>query len=453
MMLEGKPLTDDAYRAIPKGSVWAGVAQFDLGAFVTEVRNAAGKVDPQAQQMMDQALGAGGMAVGIPQLRKDLFEALGTEWAFYLDPSVLGNGPLGITVVNKPRNAAAVEKSLGALERAADGQANFALQRDKMRITFDTMKSGNATIHYVQAPVVAPSWTVTNGNLYCGLYPQVVSEAVAFGAAKNEKGSILDNPDFLAARKKALPEGVQPQSFVYSDLPNTAGQVYQLLVAASQAGVGFADMAGAKTPPMLLPPLGKFKSLLTPAAAFCWSDDAGWYMRGVAPFPGAEVLGAQNSPAAFAAPLAMAGVALPAMHKAQGNANRVKAASNMRQIGQGVMLYANDHNGNYPANLAPLVLEADLHPDVFFSPNSGNTIPPDIRRKDAKEVADYISKNSDYIYLGAKLNTKTPADQILAYEKPHVNGGSGINVLFNDGHVDWMNVQQAMDQVKKQQGE
>ena len=41
---------------------------------------------------------------------------------------------------------------------------------------------------------------------------------------------------------------------------------------------------------------------------------------------------------------------------------------------------------------------------------------------------------------------------MLAYEKPELNQGrGGINVLFNDGHVEWLPVEQAMQIIRGQQ--
>lgn len=44
-------------------------------------------------------------------------------------------------------------------------------------------------------------------------------------------------------------------------------------------------------------------------------------------------------------------ILLPALNAAKERANRVKCASNLRQIGQGLMLYANDNKGQYPRTI------------------------------------------------------------------------------------------------------
>jgi prepilin-type N-terminal cleavage/methylation domain-containing protein len=45
-------------------------------------------------------------------------------------------------------------------------------------------------------------------------------------------------------------------------------------------------------------------------------------------------------------------ILLPSLNRARETANRVKCASNMRQIGQAILLYANDNKGAYPRTVA-----------------------------------------------------------------------------------------------------
>jgi len=41
-------------------------------------------------------------------------------------------------------------------------------------------------------------------------------------------------------------------------------------------------------------------------------------------------------------------ILLPSLNRAREQANRVKCASNLRQIGQGLQMYANENKGNFP---------------------------------------------------------------------------------------------------------
>src|SRR3954466_1110127 len=41
-------------------------------------------------------------------------------------------------------------------------------------------------------------------------------------------------------------------------------------------------------------------------------------------------------------------ILLPSLNRARETANRVKCGSNLRQVGQAILLYANENKGNYP---------------------------------------------------------------------------------------------------------
>src|SRR4051794_20412413 len=45
-------------------------------------------------------------------------------------------------------------------------------------------------------------------------------------------------------------------------------------------------------------------------------------------------------------------ILLPSLNRARETANRVKCSSNLRQIGQALLLYANENKGGYPRTLA-----------------------------------------------------------------------------------------------------
>ena len=286
--IDNKPVSDEMLKAIPKTAAWMMIGRFDLGKFASELRTAAGKVDPQAQQGFDMAMGVAQMAL-VMNVQKDLFEPLGDQWALYSDPGSAGRGFVGVTLVNRLNKPDEAQRALGKLELFIDNTVNGQLARQKMRVSFEQTKVGDTNIHYVQLPLVAPSWAIKNGNLYAALYPQTVAAATAQGAGS---GSILDNGEFVALRKRL--GGEKATGMSYTDLPRSVEQGYQLWLMGSQLAVGMADLFGIKTPPMVIPPLPKLKEHLSPAASFSWTDDAGWHMKSLSPFPGAQLLGSEG---------------------------------------------------------------------------------------------------------------------------------------------------------------
>jgi len=296
-LLDAPPLSDDALRTVPRTAVMASAVRFDLAKLVAQVRAMIVKINPDAQQGIDMFLGIVQNQIGL-DLQKDILEPLGDEWVVYMDPNSTGGGLLGIVAVNKLRKPAEAEQSLNKLMSVL----NEAIKQNapaKVTIRFDEVKRDGGLIHFVSLPVVAPSWAVKSGNLYVGLYPQVVDAALNNGGSGR---SILDNPDFVALRKRLGGERASAVSFL--DLPKTTGGGYQLVLALSQLGLGFADMFGVKTPPMVLPPLAQLREHLTPAGGVAWSDDAGLHMRHITPFPGAELIASPAGGVEMLAPAA-----------------------------------------------------------------------------------------------------------------------------------------------------
>jgi len=151
-------------------------------------------------------------------------------------------------------------------------------------------------------------------------------------------------------------------------------------------------------------------------------------------------------------------ILLPALNAAKERANRVKCASNLRQIGQGLLLYANDNKGAYPrtrykvgqtltfwsnpgytdpfsvsggpqendvtAAIFLLVRNADLNPEVFICPSS-NQEKDTLNGQPATSRSNFTSSNNlsysianpypnqNAVSLGYKLNSSVVADFTL----------------------------------------
>jgi prepilin-type processing-associated H-X9-DG protein len=122
----------------------------------------------------------------------------------------------------------------------------------------------------------------------------------------------------------------------------------------------------------------------------------------------------------------------------------------MRQIGQAMLLYSNEHRGKYPDDLGILIKTEDISIDVFTCPSSGTSIPPNIRNGSMAQKMAWVNEQSDYVYLGkGKTNTTSP-ETVTVYEKLTDHGNDGINMLFGDGHVEFQMLKGAKDLLQKQ---
>jgi prepilin-type processing-associated H-X9-DG protein len=137
----------------------------------------------------------------------------------------------------------------------------------------------------------------------------------------------------------------------------------------------------------------------------------------------------------------MMSILIPSVNRASETANRIKCASNMRQIGQALLLYANDNHGQYPPNLEDLLPAGNVTSNVFICPSSNDT-PASGSTPQALAAALSAGGHESYIYI-PNLNSSASADTIVLYEPLSDHSGDGMNVLFGDGHVEFDVKQQA----------
>jgi prepilin-type processing-associated H-X9-DG protein len=130
-----------------------------------------------------------------------------------------------------------------------------------------------------------------------------------------------------------------------------------------------------------------------------------------------------------------------------GPVSRIRCASNLRAIGRALNTYAShDPGGGFPSYLVELWLAKDLDsteilcPSVFFAQPTP-LMTPDATQNGPFKLGQYPFQ---YVYLGAGLSpaTVTPF-HVLAYENPSNHANKGMNVLFGDGHAEWLDQPEA----------
>jgi prepilin-type processing-associated H-X9-DG protein len=432
-MCDNKPIAEDLLKAIPESATFVAVGSFDLAKLVEQIRSIAGAIDPEAQQKIDQGLGGLSMMIG-KNVQRDILEPLGEQWGIYMSPLVGGNSYAGVVLINQLDDAAKAQQGLNAAWIFANNMIAAQMKNSELKVQTQRTKIGDVTINYLGIPFVSPGWTIKDGRLYAGLFPQVIATATKQVAAGK---SITDNADYQKLLQRLnVPKA---SSVVFMNLPATAPQAYQTALVLTRMGLGFADMWGVKAPEPVLPPLDVLLPHLTPAMAASWTDDAGWHAKSVTPFPGASLIATEQN-ATVGSTALMTSIMLPSLNRARETANRIKCASNMRQIGQAIQLYANENKGSYPADLGTLMHDEDIAMDAFLCPSS-NVSPPgnDVRTPD--QMAQWVNEHSPYVYGGKGLKTDAPADRIVLYENLSDHDTDGGNFLYGDGHVEFLGKQ------------
>lgn len=283
-LLDNKPLSEGALKLIPATATSAGVLRFDGVRLMEELRDAAARGDDRGAQQFDALLKNAFLVTGI-DIQKDLFPALSDEFVYYAAPDATGTSRRGLTMINKLKDAKKGEEVLGRVSDFID--AAIAQRDPSTTMQFKESKLAapleGVTVHTLVMPNGQPTWAIDEGMLFVATSPAAVQAAIEGLAAG--KGSIAENAEFAALRKKL---GVEKMSsFSFYDLSKTAPELYEL---ASQ-GMARAMAANPERKlPLSLPPIDKLKPHLGAALDVYWSDEAGWHMKGVGPFPLSSVL-------------------------------------------------------------------------------------------------------------------------------------------------------------------
>jgi prepilin-type processing-associated H-X9-DG protein len=139
-------------------------------------------------------------------------------------------------------------------------------------------------------------------------------------------------------------------------------------------------------------------------------------------------------------------LAIPLGRFAIESLNRSKCESNLRAIGQCLLLYANGNGGHLPPDLGTLAWNEDIAPIVFVCPGSNTSAPANLP---ANQLVTWVNAHSNYVYLGSgiivphtSMGFQGSGKVVLAYEKEK-HHGKGMNVLFLDSRVDWMSIEAA----------
>ncbi len=455
-LLDGEPITDDDLAVVPIEATWLAAARLDLGGLLDKAREAMTQIDPEMVEAFNQGLLQGNQITGI-DIEADLLRALGSAWVMYTDPGATGSGMMGMCLVNPLKDAEAAERSLISLQALANammGQIGANAGGVGMRIRFHTRDDNGMTLNTLGIPFIAPTWSVHDGKLYVGLFPQTVM--MAGDRARAGGPTILDSERFQAVMTRLDAGGAGASSSVYTDLPRTAGDAEQDMVMLTQIGSGLLAMFGGDSVPILLPPFARIQPLLKSTGQVAWSDDAGYHSRSISPFPGSVMLGPQGSMNSMSTAPMMVGIMLPALGAARRSAQQVHSMSNARQLLMSMFVYSADNNDMFPQDIAiPLAMGYIDDPNVYISKTSGKVVPPMFNQWSETEQAQWIRQNASYILIPMPRlsELENPSETICLFELPwDASDPEKLAIGFADGHAQVMPVWEAEELIQAQTG-
>jgi prepilin-type N-terminal cleavage/methylation domain-containing protein/prepilin-type processing-associated H-X9-DG protein len=155
----------------------------------------------------------------------------------------------------------------------------------------------------------------------------------------------------------------------------------------------------------------------------------------------------------------LAGILLPVLSRARESARKTQCMSNIKQVGMGLIMYANENNELFPLSTATSPAMASLsllYPDYVsdsrtFNCASDTTVTNATQNEGSTDMAKGVAFNQNDCSYGYD-NTHSQsddADVALAADRPPAtpsatastanHNGRGQNVVYVDGHVEFVN--------------
>jgi len=153
----------------------------------------------------------------------------------------------------------------------------------------------------------------------------------------------------------------------------------------------------------------------------------------------------------------LAGILLPVLGKARESARRTQCASNLKQIGLALNMYANDNNEAFPTTVGSNSAAAELQSlgklfDVYITDRKVFRCPSDTAVTEANVLtltttnSSFTASTCSYGYDDNHMANNDPGVVVIADRLGTDTASTGLsanhnnkgqNVLFIDGHVEW----------------
>lgn len=418
-----QPLRRSDLAVIPANAYWGSACNFDLLKLWEEMRRVAVTLNPDAEQDIEEGLAEAREELGFHVI-DELLASLGDTWVLYDAPEQGSLIVTGAVLVVDVRDDTTLRRCFKHLIERISSEIDW--QGAELRI-MKTQRDGH-TIRYVVAAglpsPIAPAAAFVGDRVVCGLTPQAVMTALTRFGPAGQASSVLTLP----ATERLLAEIPldRLQSFNYVDNEVFARFFYGLMLPYQTMFVSMAasDDFHAGT----VPSLAEVLQNVHPAVSGCTADEDGVRYHGQ---------GSTNSLTLMSAATTTLGlsVLLPALFTARAEAARVMTGSNLHQIGIACHIYRIEQ-GEWPPDLESLFSEGYL---------SDRTVLHSPRHPEGEVAYELVTGHEEDAYDPARL--------VLVYEIPVDRRGT--NVLFLDGHVEWMSMgqfEQALHETYEQLG-
>jgi len=309
--IDAKPLSADDLKVIGDDAPAAIAFKLDATAILDLWLDLAGQIEPRAAQETRDGLEMMQQQLGI-NVREDLLKSLGDTWRIYAQP-----GPTslinGWTIAIQVRDRQKLEQVQGILMTMAKAALDQAGKGAPSLSTDDVNGHTVHTLEFAQMVPVAPSWCLTDDELFITATPQGMEPLLSGGG---DGRSLAQHPDVASL----FTGSAKTLALVYMDTRVVAETVLPMIPGLLQSfGPMFPQMDTSN-----LPPADSIVSHLQPTVFAVGRTSDGVALISRRTLPGGNM--------AASVPV-WAVMAMPAIGSARHAARRAHGSNNLKMLG------------------------------------------------------------------------------------------------------------------------
>ncbi len=414
----------EQFAVIPEDATLVSVFPFDLGFLVDLIEWAAEREGQDPFGELEEELGF--------DIRGDVLENVGPRMFYYQSDATGGGGLLSAVIITELRDPDRLAQTHGELiERINSFTADAAKGYVRIR---PWNAAGHSVFSFATPGLPVPfeiSWGIVEDRLVVAATPSGIIAALR--QLESDGPSINDNAAFQFAVLDHLPAS-GAASVTFSDSERFARQGYggTNLILSALANAVRSPSDPDREAGVLMPSFGAFTEGIMPMSAIeYWEGDdyvSVLRMDGSSIVETAEFLGQIGGLNGVVALTAIqASAAMPALGRAREQAKSVKSATQVRALGQAIIMYSMDNDGQLPPSYEVLIDEGMITAEMLESPIGSAW--------DGK--GDIVMRTT----IDPALIDSFRADVVVTLDRAaYVNGGQFVNVGFADSHVESLSV-------------
>jgi prepilin-type processing-associated H-X9-DG protein len=140
----------------------------------------------------------------------------------------------------------------------------------------------------------------------------------------------------------------------------------------------------------------------------------------------------------------------PPLEEARAKALQIRVVNQLKQIGLGLMIYANEQGDRLPPHLVDILkFLGDVR--LLMRPDDAQTPPSNFSSLSRADQLSWIDRHSPFVYVlpGVLLKEiKSPGTTVLVYER---SDDTTMGVVFADGHVETVSIERLTELLQDSQ--